>query len=217
MRALEALLLVVGTATAHAHPVGMLKDPFGPRYDASCDVSKTWTKVTACLARQGQRVSIVREVDGAKLVALRYGSATDATLGLYLLEGGRWTRQAFYASSNATSELLAFRKTTERGYRMDVGTVLSTSVQLDDVSPTKAVMRRVLTTECRPQKGCRTVITSCDVYVEGKAYWFFHGQPAWKSDGAVRVAGDTRFAGTLCMPPRTMIAPLDEVFGDPLE
>ncbi len=155
-------------------------------------------------------MAIVREVDGAKLVALHDGSATDSTLGLYVLERGRWTRQAFYASASANSELLAFERTTEPGYRMDVGMVTPTSVRLDDVSPTKVVLRRVLTTECRPQKGCRTVISSCDVYVDGKAYWFFHGRVAWKKDGVVKVAGDTRFAGALCTPPRTLIAPVEE-------
>ena len=58
MRALGALLVVAGMTTAYAHPVRILKDPFRARYDA-CNTAKSWSKLTTCLARQGQKVTVL--------------------------------------------------------------------------------------------------------------------------------------------------------------
>lgn len=218
MRVLGALLVVVGMATAHAQPARQrsdeLKDPFVRI--SPCDASKVWAKVTSCLTRQGHKVAVLHETETAKLLALRGDRTTDATLGLYLLERGRWTRQGFYASTNSNTELLAFNPTEQAGYRIDVGSAVSTSVQLEGGSPMKAILRRVFTTECRTGRGCRTITTSCDVLVDGKALWAFRGRMIWTATGAVKVAGDTRIAGRHCTPPKTVIA-LDEELGDPLE
>ncbi|NVB81416.1 MAG: hypothetical protein HOV81_23675 [Kofleriaceae bacterium] len=218
MRALGLLLVVVGMATAHARPVrsGELKNPFEKERVSACDASKVWVKVTSCLARQGYKISVLHEVDGARLVALRWDKATEATLGLFLLERGTWTRQGFYATTNASNELLSFKRAGD-AYRMDVGSSVSTTVQLEDGFPKQGTLRRIFTTECRTGRGCRTITTSCDVLVDGKALWAFHGRMIWNGTGAVKVAGDTRFAGKLCAPPKTLLAPFDEAQGDPLE
>jgi hypothetical protein len=217
MRALGAVLVVVGMATAHAHPVRIdgLNDPFART--SPCEVSKVWSKVTSCLARQGYKISVLHETDDAKLVALRGDRATDATLGLYMFQHGAWTRQGFYASTNANTELLAFERSDKAGYRMDIGTTMSTNVQVEEGVPRPAILRRIFTTECRTRGGCRTIFTSCDVLVDGRAFWAFRGRLIWAGNGQVRVAGDTRIAGMLCTPPKSLISPLDDERGDPLE
>jgi hypothetical protein len=217
MRRLGVLLLVLGSAAVDAHPVSgrELRDPFTNQPSSPCEASKAWSKVTACHTRQGTTVSVLYELEGAKLVSLRYPSREDATLHLYLLDNGIWHRQSFYAATNANSELLSFKPTDRAGYRLDVGMTNPTSVMIDEVSPTKALLKRILTTECRRGVGCRTLVTSCDVLVDGRAYWSFRGTVVWSEGNAVKIAGDTRFSGKLCTPARTVLAPAP--IGDPLE
>jgi hypothetical protein len=216
MRGLGVLLLVLGSAVVHARPSSHrdLKGPF--RADTtSCEASKIWSKVTACLARQGSTVSVLYEIEGAKLLSLRYAPRADSTLNLYLLDNGMWRRQSFYAATNANSELLSFKPTEHAGYRLDVGMATATSVMIDEVSPTKALLKRIVTTECRRGSGCRTMVTSCDVLVDGRAYWSFRGTIVWSEGTTVKIAGDTRFSGKLCTPAKTLLAPAP--VGDPLE
>jgi hypothetical protein len=199
------LLLLAGVADAKPPRPREIQDPF---YDEdttnACERHKYWEGVKTCLERSGT-LTILHEADGAKLVRMSFASMRDhAVIYLYARRADKWWRGNLYTTLNPTTELLSFSK-LDGGYRIDIGTIARTSAIFDGVSAQRVVLQRRNSTVCDGQgTNCRTLMTACDAYVGGKAYWSFRGTIAFSGKTAM-LAGDTSRGGRLCTPPKSVM------------
>jgi len=184
-------------------PPDGLRDPFASR--APCDQGKSWPKLRACLERDRVRVTLLSEVEGAKLVALVTEGATSTPLVLYVQSGAQWRRASFYGINNASSELLGFKRIDEHRWRIDQGFLAQVGQRV--------WLRRQLTTLCT-ETACRTIITACDAFTDGKSSGAFHGT-LYAEGASVFVVGDKSRAGPQCMPQAMIFR--SEPVGEPLE
>lgn len=213
------VLLVLGALAADATarrrppPPDELRDPFGDSR-APCSQGKSWPKLRACLEKDDVRVSVLHELEGAKLVALVTEGSTSTPLRLYVQNGEQWRQASFFSTNNTSSELLSFKQVGEQRYRIDQGTLMQTSAVIGAPGTVKRVwLRRRVTTLCT-DTSCRSVITACDAMVEGKAYLSFRGT-LHAQGTTVFVVGDKSRAGAQCAPSPSIFR--SEPVGDPLE
>ena len=185
-------------------PIDGLRNPFAVS-SQPCEQGKSWPKVRACLEKTHVHVTPLYEVDGAKLVALVTEGAASTPLRLYVESGAQWRQASFFGVNNAGSELLAFKRVDEHRYRIDQGMVIQTGQRI--------WLRRQLTTLCT-DLACRTVVTACDAFTDGKSSGTFRG--ALHTQGSsLFVVGDKSRAGAQCAPATTIFR--SEPIGDPLE
>jgi hypothetical protein len=184
-------------------PPDGLRDPFDSQ--GPCDQRKSWPKLRACLERDHVQVRMLYEVEGAKLVALVTEGAASTPMRLYVQSGEPWHQASFYGVSNASSELLAFKRIDEHRYRIDVGILFLTGQRI--------WLRRQLTTLCTDAI-CRTIVTACDAFTDGKSSGTFHGT-LYARGSSLFVVGDKSRAGPQCMPAAAVFR--TEPVGDPLE
>jgi hypothetical protein len=184
-------------------PPRELRDPFESRRPCN---QKNWAKVRACLERDHVRVTPLYEVDGAKLVGLVTEGAAATPLRLYVQSDGEpWRQASIFGINNASSELLAFKRLDEHRYRIDQGMVIQTGQRI--------WLRRQLTTLCTDTV-CRTIVTACDAFTDGKSSGTFRGT-LYAQGAALFVVGDKSRAGSQCAPSPSIVR--SEPVGDLLE
>ncbi len=211
------VLLVLGASTTVAiatppRPPSPRRPPPPPNglqnpFDTAqvCDPNKSWPKLSACLEKAHVRVTPLYEVDGAKLVALVTEGAASTPLRLYVQRGEKWTQASFFGANTASSELLAFKRVGEGRIRIDQGMIILTGQRI--------WLRRQLTTLCT-DTACRTVVTACDAFTDGKSSGTFRGTLHTQGT-SLFVVGDKSRAGAQCAPASTLFR--SEPVGDPLE
>lgn len=179
-------------------------DPVEP-----CSQGKTWKVIETCLGKQGS-LKVIYETEGVKVVQVAFRAPSTATrLGLYTQREQSWVRAALHASTSPSHELLGVRAFTSPlgiGVRIDLGQTMRSNVSFDQATSIRGLVRRVTSTVCVPGAWqCRAVVTSCEAYVHGRLLWTFQGSLLWHASLGLRLQGDVTRAGSLCMPPRTMI------------
>lgn len=198
MRRLTLLLLVVlvglvGTASAR-----VIMMPTVPR---SCPGGESWDAVAKCLSRYGE-VRTERKLPGARLVRLGDKGVGFRVPGLYLYveRGKRWQLGGMLDGQSAPA-LLDFKKVTiseHEGFRFDVGMNEESVLSFDGETNVPARQQQRFAVFCAGQGYyCSAIRTSCDVFVEGKAYFSFHGKLSVDGDDVV-ITGDARNAGSAC-------------------
>jgi hypothetical protein len=211
---LGLVLLVICASVADARPRR-------PDFDAvvdlpRCDRAKSWAKLRTCLETRGVKVTVLFEVEGAKLVVVpERTSGETKPLRLFVQIGDDWQMTTFHGVENASNELLGFKRIAD-GYRIDQGQVFQSSATLGSPgTSTRVWLRRRLTTICfSGTASCASLVTVCDAMIDGKTYWSFHGTLHAKNK-SLMIVGDNSRAGSHCMPARHVFSP--EPVGDPLE
>ena len=151
------------------------------------------------------RVTPLYEVEGAKLVALVTEGAVSTPLRLFVQRDEQWRQASFFGANNASSELLAFKRVGDGRFRIDQGMLILTGQRV--------WLRRQLTTLCT-ETACRTVVTACDAFTDGKSSGTFRGT-LHVQGSSLFVVGDKSRAGAQCAPATTVFR--SEPVGDPLE
>jgi hypothetical protein len=198
------VLIVLASMRADARPARLEDDYYKP--EPTCPRGASWQKFARCQFKK-LKFELVQDLPAAKLVSyeLTYVKGSKR-LELYLLSGGAWIKSGFYAEANASSELLAFQPVSGDAYRIDVGFASATWVSLDEVSSRPAILRRSYTYVCNLANACRTVQTSCDVLVHGKAVASFRGVPKWDGHD-LRLGGVAQNTNRYCPSPPSLVPP----------
>lgn len=207
------LALLLAASVAHAMPIDEdFVEERAPHHKRAfvCPANTSWEKLKRCL-EQHDKLIVLHEYPDAKLVRLHGGITTTPTLFLYMRVDNQWLRVSFYGELGPNSELLAIKPFVDHSIRLDMGYAYPSSVMLDDITPTPALLRHKITSLCTSRGVCTSVVTACELDVRGKAYWSYRGKPVW--DGSLlRVAADATNAGAQCELHDSMRAPV----GDPL-
>jgi len=169
-----------------------------------CPRAKTWNLVMSCLA-QHATPKLSREVKGAKLVTLwskgGTGPMTDNGVLLYIERNGQWQiggRFETYGGEYAVLGLSTVTIGKRTGYRLDIGQATPVTVMVDAISPVQGTQRMRRSMFCSGDSyACPEAITSCDVSVNGNAWYVFRGTLGFE-DNAVNVIGDRGRAGQQC-------------------
>lgn len=182
-----------------------------------CVRAKTWPVAKKCLDKIGT-TTVIFATDVAKVVSVVAKHSSTPTVKHVLLyakvEAG-WLRTGFSGSMTPTNELLRVDKLATPngdGLRLDFGTSVRTSFTLQPSSGiVRGVLRRTFSTVCVPSTwSCRSLMTTCEAYVQGKVYWTFHGEVVWHPTLGARMRGETTAAGGVCNPPKTSLVDEDE-------
>lgn len=202
-----ATLTVLATAMA-----GERADARPARFDdddykrTACPRSASWDKVARCQLK-GLKYELVHDLPAAKLVRYDVAYARDSKrLELYILADQAWIKSSLYVDTSPSNELLGFAATKDGAYRLDVGIAQQTWVSLDTFGSRPGMIRRTFTHVCTATHGCRSVQTSCDLLVRGKAIATFRGVAHW--DGTtLRVSGVAQNTNRYCAAPPNLIEP----------
>lgn len=187
-------------AQAGAMPVDLDEMPARRPHMFTCPPNTDWNKLQRCMQSK-DKVVILRDLPSAKLVR-RFGKATASpTISLYMRVDGTWNVTTFSWSALDGNEVTALTMLSDGALQLEATATMPTSVILDGVVPLPALLRRKYTTICTARAECNSVQTSCDMWIHGKAYWWFRGKAMW--DGQLlRVDGDATNAGSYCEVPR---------------
>jgi hypothetical protein len=204
-----AILTVLATATATASKPA---DARPARFDdddyrrTACPRSASWDKVARCQLK-GVKYELVHDLAAAKLVSYELAYARGSKrLELYILADQAWIKSALYIETNPSNELLGFAPTSGGAYRIDIGIAQQTWVSLDTFGSRPGMIRRTFTHVCTATHGCRSVQTSCDLLVRGRAIATFRGVAKW--DGStLRVSGVAQNTNRYCAAPPNLIEP----------
>jgi len=170
-----------------------------------CPKFKTWGQVMTCLGKH-YTPKVTRDVKGAKLVTLMTKPepripAIDNGVLLYVERNGNWQiggRFETYGGEYAVLGLAPLTIGKRTGYRLDIGQVTPVTVMVDSISPVTATQRIRRVLFCGGDSyACPEVTTSCDVSVEGSAWYLFRGTLGFE-DNVVTVTGDRDRAGIYC-------------------
>jgi hypothetical protein len=190
-----------------AAPVVSAKPAPVTRVWTVCADAPSWGKLEKCLERFG-KPTLERTFEHLKIVSVGENARQARAPGLYVYAERDSTLRLVtwqYAPAGA-AELLDIRKVSvggKRAYRLDIGTIESSVVVLDDETVLAATVQRKTAAFCLGLDTiCASVVESCDVIVGGKAYYTFRGTVALE-DGTVVVTGDRSRAGTCPTPERT--------------
>jgi len=204
MRVLAALI-VFASLRADAHPVRDFDDYYKP--PPTCPRTGSWAKLARCQFKEVNELRVLQDLPAAKLVSYvpkGYAAGTKR-LELYVLSKGSWTKTGFYAETNPQSELLGFESVNAETYRLDMGYAAATWVTLDEVNTRPALLRRRFTYYCSVTNGCRSVLSSCDVLVHGKAVAMFKGTVKWTRGNDFEIRGDASATNRYCTKPPNLI------------
>ncbi len=201
MRWLIVLAIVVSASTASARRL-VISDPPMVR---KCPRAKTWPLVMQCLAKHATP-KVSREVKGAKLVTLMQkssgGKLIDHGVLLYVERNGQWQIGGRFETYGGEYAVLGFAPLTigkRTGYRLDIGQVTQTTVMIDAISPVQATQRLHRVMFCSGDSyACPEAQTSCDVSVNGNAWFVFRGNLAFEDNNIATVTGDRERAGGYC-------------------
>lgn len=190
-----------------------------PTPEELCERNKSWSRLVACLKKDGNTVTILYDLHQGRLVSVKGNPSYDAaTVYVYALKNGRWERLQGYFTSNANTEILDFaRLKNENGYRLEQGSVYRSSAALNerpfvgsDNTRVAVTVRRKMTSICLDNGYCQTLVTSCDALVDGKARWSFRGQ-LLIDHGRVLMNGDKTYAGQVCQPAPSQMSTIGDV------
>lgn len=203
-----ATLLALGILGAG--PVGAKRVVRAPSVARECPRAPSWEKLKPCLQRFGE-VQIERSDAAAKLV--RIHSPNDWPMpGLYVYAqkgSGLEIAGEWQYDSLAEVEVLGLstlKVVGRTGFRLDIGTSESTSVSFDGETAIEATMLMKTAVFCAgPGAACSPVIQSCDILVDGKAYYTFRGALTVRG-GVMTVSGDRSRAGACAPAERTPLA-----------
>lgn len=202
MRWLLILGLALVASTADARRL-VISDPPMVR---KCPKGKTWTAVMSCLANHSTP-KVTRTIRGAKLVTLfeksGNGQQIDRGVLLYVERNGGWQiggRFETYGGEYAVLGLAPVTIGKRTGYRLDIGLVSPLTLIVDNVSPLPAQMRTRRAMFCSGDSyACPEAVTTCEVTVDGQAWYAFHGTLSLEPNAAV-VEGDRTRGGPHCQP-----------------
>lgn len=176
-----------------------------PTVMSQCPRAASWEKLKACLQRFGA-AKIERTEGVVRLVHVSGSTSGWPEPGYYLYAQKGSALQivgAWRYASNASVEVLSFaplKVKSRSGYRLDIGTSEPTTVSFDGETVVSATMQSKSAVFCMgPSYSCEPTIESCDVFVDGKAYYTFRGTLKIEG-GMVTVTGDRSRAG-VCSPP----------------
>jgi hypothetical protein len=178
-----------------------------PTIPRMCPAGKTWEQVDKCLARFG-KVTVERDLGGAKLVRVNGEGGGFRVPGLYLYaqSGPRWKLAGMYETSGDEVEIVGFQRiklAKHTGYRMDVGFTTAATSDVDSEVARPAILQEKLAVFCSGfNYACFSVITSCDLLVEGRSTASFRATLTFEGD-VVHVRGDRSRASTFCQTPET--------------
>jgi uncharacterized Zn-binding protein involved in type VI secretion len=197
---IAALLIVLLATSATAKRIVIMDPPIV----SACPGGKSWDAVQVCLARQG-KLTFERTLPAARLVRvvqINDGKPYDAGVYLYLQRADKSWRIGgmFEGTSYAVIDLKPLTIAGHRGYELAIGQILRTTVSIDGVTASPAVLfsKRVLF--CAGDAyGCPDATTQCDVMFRGKTLWTFRGRIAFEPGKAV-VHGDRSHGGQFCAP-----------------
>ena len=201
MRWLVALLLLV---PAVARAEAFVADEEPGLYHL-CPRGKTWDDVAKCIAKQG-KLAVTRAIQGAKLVRLDQQEDgkewVDAGVYLYVERQGAWKIAGAFFGRGTDYELIDLRPLvvgTHSGFQIEIGQTTQMWVQLDGITPSRALRRTMQTLYCGGHSNwCAHTIRSCEVLVHGGAYWTFRGSHTIQNNNEVAIVGDRRLAGPFC-------------------
>jgi len=209
VRALLALMLVVGGSVADAKPRPSLDrmefDP-GDIPVEPCGNGKTWPLVQKCLEKTGLVVTSIHQTAKTRAVTVAPKSAPNTPRVLLYAQNdqGTWIRTTVSLYTNANAELVRVDTVaTPSGdaIRFDIGNTARTSFAITPPTSIRGVLRRTFTTVCTPSSwSCFTIMTGCEAYVRGKIYWSFHGELVWHPSLGMRMKGSRQIAGGVCKP-----------------
>ena len=201
----RAWIAVVVTALVSVASARVVMAPTIPRM---CPAGKTWDDVNKCLARFG-KVTLERDLGGAKLVRVNGEGGGFRVPGLYLYaqRGSRWKLAGMYETSGDQVEILGFERVKlakqHTGYRLDVGLSTAATSDVDSEVARPAILQEKLAVFCSGfNYACFSVITSCDLLVEGRSQASFRATLKFEGD-VVHVLGDRSRAATFCETPET--------------
>jgi hypothetical protein len=167
-----------------------------------CKPTADWKKFARCNFNREWKIEMLHDLPGAKLIAIEYAPNSHGRkqLAIYLL-AKTWIKAAFYLERNPQLEVLGFAPLAD-AYRLDLGSATSTWVSLDETTPQPAMLRRTFTYVCDRTGYCRSVTSSCDVLVRGKAVATFRGEVRWNGK-ELKLRGDGRSTNRYCpLPPK---------------
>lgn len=206
------LAVVIGVlalaATAHGKPARLDDfDRFDPPPEP-CASGKTIARITACLAKQGT-ASVVFASDLLNVIRVDKRAAVDQGHLHVFVKGDReWTR-VHQLGVSAAMEVLSVAPIVmshARGVRIDIGFTTRTNISVDQLTSDRGVLRRVMTTVCTPQDfGCRTLMTACEAYLGGKAYFAFRAELIENASQGLRLRGNRNAAQGVCTPPAAFL------------
>lgn len=167
-----------------------------------CPKFRTWNQVMTCLG-QSYTPKLAKEVKGAKLVTLftKNTPAVDSGVLLYVERNGQWQIGGRFETYGGEYSVLGLAPVTigkRTGYRLDIGQVTPVSVMVDATTPVMATQRIHRAMFCSGDSyACPEVTASCDVSVEGNAWFVFRGTLRYE-ENIVHVAGDLERTGMYC-------------------
>ena len=164
----------------------------------ACQTAKSWPLLMDCMKQHGLKGTIVRQIDGAKLLVVQ--SVEDNNGGeieawaLYVASGTGWKLGGLLQNGGnlADSEVVRFERLTagsRHGYRFDIATSQQSAVSLDQVTAQVSTLHQTQATFCSGATySCMTVIPSCTQLVFGQAVLAFEGSIA-VGDNQIQVTG----------------------------
>jgi hypothetical protein len=204
-----AVLIVLASLGADARPRRPPPIDDDAKQQQPCRRTSSWTTYMRCNFKMWKSSAVLHDLPNAKVVALEPTNDTRGTrqLRLYFLTGKlvtEWVQSGFYAESGMNAELIAFEPINDDTYRLDMGYAHPTWVTLDEIGSRPALLRRQFTYFCSLTLGCRSVMTSCDVLVNGKAVATFRGTATWNGN-AIQILGDSRSTNRYCTKPPNLV------------
>jgi hypothetical protein len=209
--AVAVLLVTLGILESGVASVRAERVVRSPSVARECRRASSWDKLKPCLQRFG-KVTIERSAAAAKLVRVDAGPSGWPIPGLYIYaQKGSALEIAGQWQFDSLAEVEVLGLTTLKvggrvGFRLDVGTGEATSVSFDGETSVSAMMVSKTAVFCvGPGALCSPAIQTCDILVDGKAYYTFRGTLTVQR-GVVMVRGDRSRAGACAPPERTSLA-----------
>lgn len=192
MKALIILMLVGGTASARVVMI--------PTIPRSCPLAASWDEATKCLARFG-KPKVVGDLGTAKLVLLSEGSRIP---GLYIyVRDGEWRIAGMYEMGGEI-DLASFKRVTinkHAGYRFDLGMSVGNEIAIDEDQTRHAVTQLKVSVFCAGASyRCTPIVTSCDVFVDGRSRETYRGKLSFVGDVVKNVGDRKRVRGSCSTP-----------------
>ena len=198
---------VIGALTAGRAEAKRKLDFLDEDPPAHCPRGRSWPAVTACLAKafraKAAAVEVAFERDGLRVASVPDGDGK--LLVMYVQTDAKgWRRGPLEVRTGRFHDVLRMEMmTTPTGeaLRVDMGASSRTGFVIVPGSSVRGVLRRTTTYVCRPEMAsCQTLMTSCETFVDGRAYWTFHGEPVWHPTLGLRMRGDLGKTGGVCKP-----------------
>jgi len=157
-----------------------------PPLARACDTAATWPKLMECMVKHGLRATIVKSIDGAKLVKVTPDAAEQRgqieAFAIYVEKGNTWKLGGMLRSGmqDEDVEVVKFERVafgTKHGYRFDIATAQASFVSLDRLTSSSSLLRQVQATFCNGASyNCLTIVPQCTQIVHGQAYIAFAGR-----------------------------------------